>query len=277
MGEPFQDQVERYFDALGEREWSRFDDLEEQIALHIYQRFLARFAGSGMRCLDAGAGPGRFTIQLIQAGATVVVGDLSQVQLDLNAARLADAGLEAGVEDRVKIDICDLSHFPADSFDLVLAYGGPVSYAFDRAGDAVRELARVAKPGAPVVGSVMSLAGSARHYLASFGPTIDAVGLEEFDRFLGHGDQRTILAAGAHPCRLFTWRDLETLLTDAGLNVVASSASQWLSLGDHATARTMMDDEATRARFLAWEERLCAHPGAVEGGKHILFAARKPG
>jgi hypothetical protein len=30
------------------------------------------------------------------------------------------------------------------------------------------------------------------------------------------------------------------------------------------------------ARFLDWEERLSAEPGAVEGGTHLLFAVRRP-
>lgn len=276
MGERFQDQVEQHFDALGDGEWQRFDSLEEQVALEIYRRFLARHVRPGGRALDIGAGPGRFTIQLVTAGMRVVVGDLSRVQLELNERYVSEAGAAHGIEARLRLDICDLSELQDSSFDLVLAYGGPISYTFERAPDAMAELARVAAPGGLVVGSVMSLPGSARQYLKQFPPTIDAVGLDDFDAFLSHGDQRAILAAGAHPARLWRSADLIDLITGAGLELLATSSSHWLSLGDPATVAALMDDPLTRARFLDWEERLCAELGALDGGKHILFAARKP-
>ena len=274
--ERFQDQVERYFDALGDEEWRRFESVEEQVALEIHRRFLAHLVRPGMRCLDIGAGPGRFTIQLIEAGARVVVGDISQVQLALNAERISQAGLDEGVEARLRLDVCDLSTIPEESFDLVLAYGGPISYVFERADVALAEMTRVARPGGSVVGSVMSLAGSARRYLASFPSTIEAVGLEPFERFLSHGDQRAIEPAGAHPCRLFRSAELTDLMDRAGLEMIAMSSSHWLSLGHPETVAALLDDPATHDRFFDWEAQLCAEPGAIDGGKHILFAATKP-
>ena len=42
------------------------------------------FVSAGDRVLEVGAGPGRFTIELATIGATIVVGDVSEVQLELN-------------------------------------------------------------------------------------------------------------------------------------------------------------------------------------------------
>lgn len=69
----------------------------------------------------------------------------------------------------------------------------------------------VVAPEGPAVASVMSLPGSARCFFASFPTTIRSVALETFDCFREVGDQRMIEAAGAHPCRLFCWRDLEDM------------------------------------------------------------------
>jgi SAM-dependent methyltransferase len=269
--------VEEHFDALGAREWDRLDaDLPARVSLEIHTRFLRRFVREGDHVLDIGAGPGRFTIQLASLGATVHVGDISRVQLDLNEGKVAEAGAADAVVAREVLDVCDLSSIQANSFDVVLAYGGVISYTFDRAPDAVAELARVAKPGGVVVGGVSSLAGAARAFLSAFEPTIDAVGLDPFSDFLVHGDQRAILVAGAHPTRLLTWATLERLLEDAGLVPTDASASQWLALGDPEPLAWLAADEQRWSMFLDWEERFCREPGTIDGGHHILFAARKP-
>lgn len=39
----------------------------------------------------------------------------------------------------------------------MVAYGGPLSYVFGRVTEALREIRRVMKPGAPFLSSVMSL------------------------------------------------------------------------------------------------------------------------
>ncbi|MGI8535304.1 MAG: hypothetical protein ACR2K2_02185 [Mycobacteriales bacterium] len=44
-------------------------------------------------------------------------------------------------------------------FDAALAFGGPLSCAFDRVDEAVNGLFRVVRPGGPVVASVMSTIG----------------------------------------------------------------------------------------------------------------------
>ncbi len=128
-----------------------------------------------------------------------------------------------------------------------------------------------------MVASVMSLPGSARFFLPSFSPTIDAVGLHTCDRFLRIGDQRMIEAAGAHPCQMFSSADIEEMAHRAGAEVLAVAASNWLSLGDAAALARLHDDERWWDRFLDWEEMLSSLPGAVDGGTHLLFALAVPG
>ncbi|GAA3541781.1 hypothetical protein GCM10022419_022350 [Nonomuraea rosea] len=83
------DQVRRYFDAFGDAEWDRLTgDVAGRVSLEVHRRFLARFVRPGQRVLEVGAGPGRFTAELAGLGASVVVTDLSPVQLALNEERL---------------------------------------------------------------------------------------------------------------------------------------------------------------------------------------------
>jgi 2-polyprenyl-3-methyl-5-hydroxy-6-metoxy-1,4-benzoquinol methylase len=72
-----------FYDEYGEREWTRFEDGRTPAAgLDIHLRFLERFVQPGQRVLDAGAGPGRFTLELVRLGADVVALDISPIQLE---------------------------------------------------------------------------------------------------------------------------------------------------------------------------------------------------
>jgi len=268
--------IEALFDQIGDWEWLRLDsDVRGRVAFALHRRLLARYLTSGMRVLEVGAGPGRFTIALAQMGCRVVVSDVSSVQLALNEEHVNAAGVADTIEDRLQVDVRDLSRFEDHSFDAVIAYGGPLSYVFEDAPEALRECFRVARAQGPVLASVMSLAGSGRYFVESFLPTIEVVGLDTFRAFLDDGDQRVLAdAPGTHTCRLFTWDEVQALVAEAGGEVLAVLASNWLSLGPDAALRQFEESEELWNTLLDWEERFCAEPAAIDGGTHILFAAR---
>jgi hypothetical protein len=228
-----------------------------------------------MRVLEVGAGPGRFTIQLAAMGARVVVTDLSPVQLELNARYVADAGSESAVESRSLLDVCDVSHFEDSEFDAVVAYGGPLSYAFARATEALSGLLRITRDGGPVVASVMSTLGAYRHFLPEVLELARRHGDDVNDRILATGDLRETQppGSGQHTCRMFRSRDVKSLVRDAGGNLLGLSASNWASLGDSDALSGLAADADRWSRFLDNESAMCAEPGAVDGGTHLLFAA----
>lgn len=206
----------------------------------------------------------------------MVATDISAVQLALNEQRVASAGCAASVERRELADICDLSRFADGEFDAVVAYGGPLSYAFDEAGTARAELFRVTRPGGPVVASVMSTLGAYRQFLGGIVHVMDTFGDDANDRVLATGDLREIQPPGAgHTCKMFRWPEVVALVASAGGEVLAASASNWASLGDPQEVARLAAHPARWARFLDHEVELCAEPGVWDGGTHILFAAAR--
>jgi ubiquinone/menaquinone biosynthesis C-methylase UbiE len=269
------DAVRSYFDALADGEWERLSaDLPGRVSFEVHRRFQAQFVEPGMRVLEVGAGPGRFTIELASLGARVAVTDISPVQLDLNRRHVTEAGHEASVESRAVLDICDLSRYADKDFDAVVAYGGPLSYAFDRVEQALAGLLRVTRPGGPVMASVMSTLGAYRHLLT------DVVGLADFhgddftDRVLLTGDLREAQppGTGQHTCRMFRSGEMEALVAGAGGRMLAGSASNWISLGDPAAMTRLADDPERWERFLRNEVAVCRERGVWDGGTHFLFA-----
>ncbi|MEV1006310.1 methyltransferase domain-containing protein [Streptomyces sp. NPDC049881] len=264
--------IRRYYDDLAEGEQDRLSkDIAGRVSFEIHRRFLNRYLKTGQRVLEIGAGPGRFTTVLAEAGARVVVTDISTVQLQLNEDNVTAAGAEHAVESRHTLDIRDTSRFPDGSFDLILSYGGPLSYAFDCEHQALAGLLRVVKPGGVVIGSVMSLWGSLRARLPGALHLAFRHGTEVTDAVVRTGDLRHVPGM-VHVCRMFTWEQLIALIAECGGEVLAGSASNWASVED---PRVLADIERTPQlweRFLDYETAACSSSGARDGGTHVLFA-----
>ena len=94
-----------YFDDYGEREWQRFENgTTPGPSMTTHTRMLEGYVRPGDRVLDAGAGPGRFTLEMLRLGAHVTALDISPGQLELLRARVPDVEAVVG-------DITDLSRF----------------------------------------------------------------------------------------------------------------------------------------------------------------------
>lgn len=76
--------------------------------------------------------------------------DISPGRLKLNRENVEEAGCEQRIVARVPLDITDLSRFPECNFDRVVCFGGPLSYVFDRADDALAEMLRITRWVRPV-------------------------------------------------------------------------------------------------------------------------------
>jgi SAM-dependent methyltransferase len=249
-----------YFDDYGEREWTRFESgVTPGPSLTTHVRMLEGYVRPGDRVLDAGAGPGRFTLEMLRLGAHVTALDISPGQLELLQARVPDVEAVVG-------DITDLSRFPADVFDVTVCFGGPLSYVLDRAEHAVAELARVTKPGGHILVSVMGLGGAVVH----FAPIIVELARRDGPArslevartgFLPEGDGYGHLAM-----RMYLWDELEELLSPHG-EVVEGAAAGVLP-------HLEVEEPEIRALLAEFEERLAYDPGSRSCGEHIVAVLR---
>jgi SAM-dependent methyltransferase len=259
-----------FYDEYGEQEWTRFEQVRMGPAsLGVHVHYLERFIRPGDRVLDVGAGPGRFTIELARIGAKIVVADLSPGQLELNREKVAEAGAEHGVLDRVVADVTDLSAFADGSFDAVVCYGGPLSYVVDRADQAVAELVRVVRPGGHVLVGVMSLVGALSHYTDGVLELVARDGAEKMEEIVRTGFLPEEPDYGHLPMRLYRWRELQELLSPHG-EVVAGAAAGLLRPSDAPTTPEL------RELLVRVELDVGAEPGAIDGGEHMVAVLRKP-
>ncbi len=269
------DWIRTYYDAYGMKEWDRWDASPvERIKLHVHLHHLRAHIAASDRVLEIGAGAGRFTQVLSHLAASTVVADLSPGQLALNRDHAARLGFGDAIEAWVECDLCRLdTQFEADAFDAVVCYGGPLSYVFDAAPQALEQLRLVVKPGGIVLLSVMSLWGSVHQFLKGVLEVDPAVNR----RILATGDLTpATVGPGRHYTHMFRCDELRAALEDARFEVLTMSASNALSTGWGEHLAELSEDGAVWRHLLEMEIEACQQPGCLDAGTHLIAVCRKP-
>jgi ubiquinone/menaquinone biosynthesis C-methylase UbiE len=263
----------RKFDEWGRLASDPYHELEFETTLQYLRTYLPR---KGL-LLDAGGGPGRYTIALARRGYDAVLLDLTPELLVQARTRIRQARVASHVRAIVEGSVVDLSRFPSQSFDAVLCLGGPLGHLV-RARDrerALRELFRVAKKGAPVFVSV----------IGRIAVLVRGVGLPQqggwararntYRRILRTGDYDG--RGGFAPSHFYLPEELRANLESAGLRVVEMVGLQGLA----STHRREVNELAQNrpAEFRAWRRfhlETCTHPQLVAMSEQILAVARRP-
>ena len=264
--------VQNHYDAYGDQEWSRLvSNPEEEVKLHVHTHYLRQHIKPGDAVLEIGAGAGRFTQVLAGIGAAVTVADISPVQLELNRQHALEHGFEAAVAKRIQLDMCDM-HVLADEFDAVVCYGGPLSYVFDHAGEALAEIRRVLRPGGVALFSVMSLWGAVHKMLNG----ILTIPVEMNAGIIRSGDLTPqTYPPGKHFCRMYRAADLRRLLETHGLAVLEMSASNCVSTHWNDRLAEIRNTPVHWNHLLALELEACREPGGVDMGTHTIAITRR--
>jgi ubiquinone/menaquinone biosynthesis C-methylase UbiE len=268
-----------FYNTWGAREWDRLESsFENRINYRIHRELLAEHIRPGDEVLEAGAGPGRFTIEMARIGATITACDLSDVQLSVNREKVTEAGLADRVTGWHQADIVDLGRFESNRYDAVVCVGSVLSCVLDKTPEAVSELVRTCKPGGLIVISVTSRHGYVRAFLKQILALANAgdAQLSAVDTAVRTGDvvgiQAEIELLTTH---FFTWEELRGLLVERDCEIVTASASNFLSADDPELDAALAGNQALMDRFVQWELEACRAPGAIDGGTHILTVARK--
>lgn len=272
-----QEAVKAHYARNAQREWTRlvhspFHRLEIETTL----RFLEKCLPASGLVLDAGGGPGRYTIELARRGYEMVLLDYTPACLDLARRRIARAGVKRKVRGIEEGSIVDLARFADGHFDAVICLGGPLSHVptAEERRQAMAELARVAKVGAPVCVSVMGRLAVLAQTPRDWPEVLDDAGY--FAECWQTGDDRRW--CGDSFSHFFWPEEFIALIREAGLEIRDRVGLEGLGSGyQKEVNRLARHDPARWKVWLDAHAELCTHPAVFASSQHLLVIGRKRG
>jgi len=271
--------IENYYDKNADNEWNRLvRDPYHKLEWDTTQIFLKKHLPKKGLILDAGAGPGRYTIDLAKKGYDVVLLDFSKGNVELAKAKVKVAKQEKKVKDFIQGTITNLSKFKDNSFDAVICLGGPLSHVKKNERQmAINELIRVAKKNAPIFVSVMGKYAILLNAIKKWPNEVkDSI---NFKRLLIDGDDYnwgSIKNSGKNIsfCHFFTVAELEKLfpknkvkeLEIAGLEGFASAQEK-----EYAELK----DKIIQRNWLEAHKKLCTTRTVADISSHMLIIVKK--
>lgn len=256
-----------------EYEWNRlvkspYNKLEFETTLFFLKKYLP---DKGL-ILDAGGGPGRYTIELAKRGYDLILLDPSMNNLQYAKKKIEEHGVKGNVIRIIEGSIINLSLFTTNKFDAVLCLGGPLGYLKSNERDiAVKELIRVAKSEAPIFVSVISKFGT----LLNCPKWPDEVANDtNWKSLVEKGDDYRFQED--YYSHFFTSKELKTLFNKKDIDIIKLVGLEGLSNPLHTLVNKMEEENQK-----AWNNWLDAHykfledPVVVDISAHFMLICKK--
>jgi ubiquinone/menaquinone biosynthesis C-methylase UbiE len=268
--------VRKYYALHPEIEWKRLDhDALNRLEFNTTMYYLKKYLPKKGLILDAGGGPGRYTVALAKMGYNIVLLDLVKENLLFAKRKIRKMNVEDKIKDIIVGDITDLSSFKNNYFDAVICLGGPLSHILklrDRE-KAVSELKRVAKQDAPIFVSVMG-----KHIVL-----IDEAIIPKFQYQIASPFFKTFVKTGNYYGEFeftafhgFTYQEFKDLFEHKGLRVQKIVGLEG-GLGPYGT-NSLNKLEKNKKAWKIWLDthyKMCEHPSIADVSCHILIIGRK--
>lgn len=265
--------VKDFYTSNVRAEWRRlikdaYHRLEFETTLHFLDQHLPR---QGL-ILDAGGGPGRYTIELAKRGYEVVLLDMVPANLDFARRQVKRAKVQDKVTSIVEGSIVDLSRFADGAFDAVVCLGGPLSHVLDRHDreHAIHELVRVTKKGAPLFVSVMGRLSLLVVVLMLFQHEIE---MPHFQQVRDTGDYAG--GYGFTACHFFLPEELRAAFGDKGVKILEMVGLEGIGSHHDRKINQLARDEHRWKIWLETHYQTCTHPSVVGMSEHMLIVCQK--
>lgn len=265
--------VREFYTGQVRNEWRRLvKDAYHRLEFETTMHFLEKYLPSNGLVLDAGCGPGRYSIELAKRGYQVVMLDLTPANLEFARRQVRRAKVKDNIKGIIEGSIVDLTQFPDNTFDAVTCLGGPLSHVLDgqNRDRAICELVRVAKQGAPLFVSVMSRISLLVMELTMFQHEIE---MPHFKEIRDTGDYEG--EYGFTTCHFFLPEELRTAFSDKGVRVLELAGLEGLGSNHRKMVNKLAKNEVRWKNWMETHFQLCMHPSVVGMSEHMLVVSRK--
>jgi len=268
------DIVRAYYDRMAETERDRLQHPYRRLELESTLRLIDEYFPKAGHVVDIGGGPGRYSIELIRRGYAVSLIDLSPELIAVAEGALRQLGLHT--QRTVCANATDLSAIGRESADAALLLG-PMYHLVEPSDrcQALSELRRILKPGAPAVVGYINPWGILRSGLFEFP---DCYADEPHIReLLGSsvqvGEQRAFTEAA-----FTTPPDAMRELRAAGFAVEARAGVEGFASGMlSALEQIAQQDRGAYRTIRSLVAETCTHPAYRDCTEHLHIVVRRLG
>lgn len=266
--------IDEFYATAVEGEWKRLvKDTFHQLELNTTLKFLDKYLPNNGLVLDAGGGPGRYTVELAKKGYQMILLDITPELLEKAKRNIRRFGVKKNIKQIVEGSITDLSIFGDETFDAVLCLGGPLSHVEgeENRRKSIIELVRVAKKGAPIFISVIGRLGVLLKML-KYWP--DELALTtHFENLWKNGDDD--MWRGEYYCHFFLPDELSYLIENSGVEVLEKVGLEGLAHFHEDTQKVSKKFPQAWKNWLESHEVLCTYPSVYATSDHMLVIGKK--
>lgn len=266
--------TKRLYSNKTSSEWNRLiKDPFHRLEFDTTLRFLKKYLPKNGLILDAGGGPGRYTIELAKKGYDVILLDFVPANLELAKKQIKKAKVKDKIKSIEEGSIVDLSRFEDNTFDAVICLGGPLSHVHpekDRQ-KAVSELIRVAKKDAPIFVSVMGKLGV---LLATPDGWPQEIENKKHSQKLAY-EGEDYMWCGEGYCHYFGLKELEKLFPNKKVEIIEKVGLEGLNVSNKITNYFAKEYPKAWKNWLEIHKRLCINPAIVDISPHMLIIVKK--
>ncbi len=267
--------IKEYYTDYGIGEWERLNrDPYHKLEFNTSVHFLKKYFPKKGLVLDAGGGPGRYTIELAKLGHELILFDLTPELLKIADKKIKKEKVQDRVKKIIQGSIDDLSVFEDNKFDAVICLGGVLSHLLDekQREKAVDELVRVAKKNSIIYVSVISRLAVLVSELVNFPEEIQIK--KVFQSVRDSGDYRG--GYGFTSCHFFFVEELKKLFKKKKVKIIEMVGLEGLS-SNYIKETNKLFKKYPKSADIWWETHLktCAHPAVVEMSPHFMIICKK--
>ena len=253
-----------YYDKIAdhyEEDYSNdpYWELYNDITWHNIKRHLPKDKSSLI--IDVGGGTGYWARKIAKLGYNVVVTDISERMLKIGKTKAKKEKLSKRLL-FTYADIVDMKDQRSNRFDFVLCEGDPVSYASNQE-KAIKELVRIAKPGAKIMVSVDNFFAGLRKAFKHKPQDLSKIEKTHKSNLFG-----------VHPQYNFTPEELRSLFQANSCEVISLIGKPVFV----DRAKLKENPDLLRKQYkkvLALEKKYNSHPAMLGEGGHLEIVVRK--
>lgn len=263
--------VRDYYNDNFEREWRRLEDPYARIEFFSTLYMIKKYFPERGRVLDIGAGPGRYSIELLKRGYNVSLLEISDKELELAKNNIESFGLKA--DQYLCMDVRELECEDCETYDAILLMG-PMYHVHskdDRA-SILNTCRNLLKPGGIVLISYINSWGTLKAGVSEFPEAF-----EDIDELYNYFDEIKLSHyEGFTECYFTTPPIALEEVKESGLEVVSyAGAESFLSgFGNSMTAH-YLENRKIYLNLLKVAAEKCEEYQFRDATEHLIVVAKK--